>query len=47
MERNLLLNFLMKYFFILQAASCGWRVCYIGGNQFEFYKKLQKKDMIL
>lgn len=43
MKRNMLLNFLMKYFFILQAASIGWRVCYIGGNKFEFYNKLQKE----
>jgi len=40
-KRNFLLNFLIKYFFILQAASRGWRVCYIGGDQFEFYNKLQ------
>jgi hypothetical protein len=35
---NLLLNFLTKYLFILNAASDGWRVCYIGGDQFEFHK---------
>lgn len=40
---NLLLNFLIKYLFILQAASDGWRVCYIGGNRFEFYNSLHNK----
>ena len=38
MYKNILiLNFLSKYFFILQAASDGWRVSYVGGNKFEFY----------
>ena len=41
---NLLLNFLMKYFFILQAASDGWRICYLGGNKFEFYSTLPIQD---
>jgi len=30
--------FLGKYFFILKAASDGWRVCYKGGNEFKFDK---------
>jgi hypothetical protein len=38
---NLLLNFLTKYLFILNAASDGWRVCYIGADKFEFHNKLQ------
>ena len=42
-NHNLLLNFLIKYFFILQAASDGWRVCYIGGDHFEFYNSLHNK----
>lgn len=39
MHKEYILSFLSKYFFILKAASEGWRICYIGGNQFEFYKK--------
>lgn len=31
-----LIPFLSKYLFILKAASEGWRVSYIGGNQYEF-----------
>jgi hypothetical protein len=27
----------MKYLFIMNAASDGWRICYVGGNKFEFY----------
>jgi len=37
---NILINFLTKYLFILNAASDGWSICYIGGNRFEFYKKI-------
>jgi hypothetical protein len=40
---NLLLNFLTKYLFILNAASDGWRVCYIGGNKFEFSNNINEK----
>jgi hypothetical protein len=35
---KIILKFLTKYFFILKAASNGWRVKYIGGNKYEFYK---------
>lgn len=42
---NLLLNFLTKYLFILNAASDGWRVCYIGGDKFEFHNKLQSHSI--
>lgn len=35
---NILINFLTKYLFILNAASDGWSICYIGGNRFEFKK---------
>lgn len=35
--RDLLFNFIKKYIFILKAAADGWRIRYIGGNQFEFY----------
>lgn len=40
-HRKIILNFLYKFFCILKAASDGWIVKYIGGNQFEFktYKK--------
>ena len=38
---NLFLHFLTKYFFILNAASQGWIVSYIGGNKFEFYNKIE------
>lgn len=34
--RNIILTFLYKYFFILKAASDGWCITYIGGNQFKF-----------
>jgi hypothetical protein len=37
---NILLNFLIKYLFIMNAASDGWRICYIGGNRFEFYNNI-------
>lgn len=37
---DLLLKFLKKYFFILKAAADGWRIRYIGGNQFEFYSSV-------
>jgi hypothetical protein len=41
---NILLNFLLKYLFIMNAASDGWRICYIGGNQFEFYNNIYFKQ---
>jgi len=34
--RKIILNFIYKFFCILKAASDGWIVRYIGGNQFEF-----------
>jgi hypothetical protein len=39
--KKLLINFLIKYLFIMSAASDGWRICYIGGNRFEFYNILE------
>ncbi len=36
--RDLIMSFLHRYFFILKAASDGWRVIYIGGNQYRFHK---------
>ena len=40
---NILLNFLLKYLFIMNAASDGWSICYIGGNRFEFYNNIYFK----
>lgn len=34
--KNLILDFLYKFFFILKAASDGIIITYIGGNKFEF-----------
>jgi len=34
-----IVRFLYKYLFILKAASDGWRVKYIGGDNFKFYNK--------
>ena len=48
-NENLIKNFLEKFFFILKAASDGWRISYIGGNKFCFYKNLNTiscKDVI-
>jgi hypothetical protein len=41
MCKEVLLTFLNKYFFILKAASEGWRVTYNGGNEFEFIQALK------
>jgi hypothetical protein len=35
-HRRIILNFVYKFFCILKAASDGWIIKYIGGNQFEF-----------
>ena len=40
--QELLLHFLRKYFFILKAAADGWRIRYIGGNQFQFFSTIPK-----
>lgn len=40
---KIILNFLTKYLFILKAASDGWRIKYIGGNNYEFYKSKKYK----
>lgn len=45
----LIKSFLYKFFFILKAAADGWRISYVGGNKFCFYKHLNKicyKDAI-
>lgn len=34
--KDIIISFLTKYFFILKAASDGWRIQYIGGNRYEF-----------
>lgn len=45
-HKKIILNFIYKFFCILKAASDGWIVRYIGGNQFEFItrKKMNVKD---
>lgn len=30
----------------MQAASDGWRVCYVGGNRFEFHDTCKNRDVI-
>lgn len=47
-NRKIILNFIYKFFCILKAASDGWIVKYIGGNQFEFVcdKKIDYKIFI-
>lgn len=42
--KRILYNFLYKYLFILKAASDGYIVKYIGGNQYEF-KKCRKESL--
>jgi len=41
---KLIVDFLTKYLFILKAASDGWRIKFIGGNNYVFYKS--KKHII-
>lgn len=43
-NKELIKKFLVMYFFILKAASDGWSVRYIGGNQFTFLKGKQDKQ---
>lgn len=38
---KLILSFLYKYFFILKAASDGWKIRYVGGDQFQFLTKVK------
>jgi hypothetical protein len=38
--RTLIVPFLHKYFFILGAAAHGWKIKYLGANQFSFRKRL-------
>ena len=40
---NIIKKFLLRYFFILNAAAQGWTIRYIGGDQFKFYKTKNKK----
>lgn len=37
---NIVRKFLHKFFFILKAASDGWRISYIGADQFNFYNNI-------
>ena len=41
-NNNLIIKFLEKYFFILKAASDGWRITYNGGNKFCFHKSIEE-----
>ena len=47
-NKNIILNFIYKFFCILKAASDGWIIQYIGGNKFEFRcnKKIDIKKVI-
>ena len=47
-HRRIILNFVYKFLCILKAASDGWIIKYIGGNQFEFisYKKIDIKRVL-
>lgn len=45
--KELILNYIYKYFFLLHAASNGIRVSYIGGNKFEFISKIKPKEIPL
>lgn len=42
-QEKVLYSFMRKYFFILKAASEGWRVSYNGGNEFKFVTSECKK----
>jgi len=44
--RNVILNFILKYMFIMNAASDGWRISYIGGNRFEFCNNICNESKI-
>lgn len=46
--KSIILNFVYKFFCILKAASDGWIIRYIGGNQFEFisYKKANINEIL-
>lgn len=35
---NLLVNFLQKFFFILNLAAKGWKIRYLGANKFKITK---------
>lgn len=42
--KYILINFLIKYLFIMRAASDGWRISYIGGNRFEFHNTIYNEN---
>lgn len=44
MKSSVLINFLVKYLFIMKAASDGWRISYVGGGNFEFYNTFYNKN---
>lgn len=39
---NIIKKFLLRFFFILNAASNGWGIRYVGGDEFIFYKSKNK-----
>lgn len=41
-KNDILVSFLNKFFFILKAASEGWRIAYLGGNKFKFYSTISR-----
>jgi hypothetical protein len=44
--KRTLIKLLSKYYFILKAAADGWRVFYIGGDQFTFTRPLGEKRVL-
>ena len=44
--REIIKNFIYKFFFILKAASDGYIIKYIGGNKFEFEKNNKLHDSL-
>ena len=47
MKTEILHKFIQKLFFILKAASDGWIVSYIGGDEFEFSKHINLNQTTL
>ena len=42
-NKQIIIDFIFKYFFILKAASLGWTVTYLGANKFDFGHSYKKK----
>ena len=43
---NTIKKFLLRFFFIINAASNGWGIRYVGGDEFVFYKSKNKLKSI-